>query len=166
MADNFDRLGEKGYNWADRQAGKLADRPKWTAFKWIGGLIALFIVIGIVSSVLGFFGDHAASLKQTVEPYNVREQNRAIVGDWQDMKAAAANACDAAEAKTNADSPTFLEDPAVSYKATYRRIEADYDRRMANIYEAQLVRKFPVPSNLRSYPKVAPTLKEMQAQVC
>jgi hypothetical protein len=37
---------------------------------------------------------------------------------------------------------------------------------MANLYEAQAIRHLPLPSNLRSYPQVAPTLEEKMHEVC
>lgn len=151
---------------ADRAYSDFTDRPGRTSAKWIAIAITVAVVIAVVGGVIGFVGDWGSEAKRVASPENVREQNTAIIEAWQGMEAAAANACNAKDsAKENGD-PTLVEDPALAYKATYRRLRADYNRRMANLYEAQAVRNLPLPSNLRSYPKRAPSLEATQAEVC
>lgn len=158
--------GDKWDERANRYARDFEDRPFWTGGKVLGAILAVVIVLSIVGGLLSFVGGHADAVKKSVSSPNVVEQNRAIIEDYTQMQAAAANACQAAESKSEEGDPTIVENPALAYNATYRRLQADYDRRMANLYEASLAREFPVPSNLKSYPKVAPTLKAMQAEVC
>lgn len=150
---------------ADRAYSNFTNRPGWTAAKWIGGFIAICIALSLVFGLISWVGSWGGEAKRVTSPQNVREQNTAIIDDYQSMEAAAANACGAKTSAGEGD-PTLVEDPALAYKATYRRIRVDYNRRMANLYEAQAVRHLPLPSNLRSYPEVAPTLEEKLVEVC
>lgn len=138
------------------------ERPLWTTFKY--GLAACLLILAI-GAVLIPFGWGFAWLNESARitgPGNTRDQSAAIIGNWNELKATAGNVC---AAKSNGGSgsndPQLLEDPAFAYKATYRRIKADYDRRMANLFEAGLVRHYP---NLNGYPRTAPTLKEAMAE--
>lgn len=123
-------------------------------FKWgaIGlALIVLLMVVGFGLSWLGAAGEVAG-------PNNVRSQYAGVIGDWNALEAAAENACGAADQNSQAG-PTLLEDPALAYKAQYRHIAVDFNRRQQNIFEAKAVG----PSG---YPPSAPTLTEMEARVC
>lgn len=151
---------------AERAYTDFTDRPGRTTAKWLVAVLAVAIVLAVVGGIIGFVGDWGGEAKRVASPDNVREQNTAVIENWEGMQAAAVNACNAKDSAQDKNDPTLVEDPALAYKATYRRQRADYNRRMANLYEAQAVRNLPLPSNLRSYPKVAPSLEEMQRDVC
>jgi hypothetical protein len=155
--------------WEDRTErvyASFSDHPVRTGVKWYFIALGIVISLAIVGGIVSYVGSWGSESKRVASPENVREQNTQIIEDYESLKAAASNACGVSTGAKSSDDPTLVENPALAYEATYRRIEVDYNRRMANLYEAQAVRKLPLPSNLRSYPEVAPTLKEMQAQVC
>lgn len=166
--------------WSERQAraedragaeyDRFERRPVWTGLGWFVKLCAILVALSLIGGLLFGVGSWVSSwggeAKRIASPANVREQNTQIIQDYNDLEAAAQNVCAAKSATGAKGDPTLLEDPAFAYKASYRRIRVDYDRRMANLYEAQLVRKLPLPSNLRSYPKVAPQLAAMMKEVC
>ena len=158
-----DRIWEER---ADRAYTSATDHPVRTGLKWLGGLIAAVLVLSLIFGAVSWIGSWGDEAKRVTSPANVREQNTQIIEDWEAMTAAAENACDAKTAAKKEGDPTLVEDPTLAYKATYRRIRVDYNRRMANLYEAQAVRNLPLPSNLRSYPKIAPALNEMMSEVC
>lgn len=152
-------LGDRVEDRALRAGEAFERRPLRTGFKWLLGFVALIVVIGVVFGVgkfaLGWFGAGA----EILGPANVKLQHTTIIGDYEALKQEAANACGAENATERANSPTFLEDPAFAYKAKYRETAADYNRRMNNLFEGGLV-------GPPGYPKYAPTLEEMQAEVC
>jgi hypothetical protein len=151
---------------ADRAYSDFTARPVRTAAKWFFGAVAVIIALSLIFGMISWIGSWGGEAKRVLSPQNVRDQNTAIIDDYESMDAAAANACQARTAAKENGDPTLVEDPALAYSATYRRIRVDYNRRMANLYEAQAVRRVPVPSNLRSYPQVAPTLEQKLAELC
>lgn len=166
---------ERARSRADKAYSDLTYKPKRTIAKWVALVVLAAIVISGVGFVCGIFGDakdvgngYRKEGKRVISVENVKEQNTRIIEDWESMNAAADNACAVGEAQARgADDPTLVEDPTVAYRATYNRIRVDYNRRFANLYEAQAVSDVPIiPSNLRSYPKVAPTFREKLAEVC
>lgn len=149
----------------DSRASEFERRPWRTSFKWGAAFLALVFCLGIVWGVLSWASSWGGEAKRITGPDNSREQTTAVLADWRGLQAAAGNACDA---KTNAgtDSPTLVEDPTLAYRATYRRIKADYDRRMGNLFEAAATRKLPLPDALGGMPREAPNLTAMQREVC
>lgn len=151
---------------AERAYSEFSERPVRTGLKWWVIVVAVVLALSAIGGIVGYVGSWGSEAKRVVGVENVKEQNTQIIAGWEAMTAAAQNACNVKDSKSASGDPTLIEDPAVAYKATYRRVRADYNRRMANLYEAQAVRKLPLPSNLKNYPEVAPTLEAMQAQVC
>jgi hypothetical protein len=164
--DRWDSLEDRADDRALSEAERFERHPFRTVLKWFAVLAVLCLCIGAIFGLVSWVGSWGGEAKRIASPENVRKQNTEIIQDWNDMEAAAQNVCGAIDAKSSPDDPTLLEDPAFAYKAQFRRIRVDYNRRMANLYEAQAVRKLPLPSNLRSYPKVAPSLKERIATDC
>lgn len=160
-----DRLREADERWEDRYVA-ASQHPFRTALKWALGFMALIVCIAVIWAVVSWIGSWGGEAARITSPDNVREQNTTIIDDWENLDAAAQNVCQVRDAAKQDGDPTLVEDPALAYKATYRRIAADYNRRMANLYEAQAVRHLPLPSNLRSYPPRAPSLNEKLAEVC
>lgn len=163
MSDERDKVWEDR---ADRAYTNFTHRPVRSAAKWGGLFVAGFLAVAVIGGVIGWVGSWGDEAKRVTGVQNVKEQNTQIIAAWEGMQAAAQNACSAKGATSGEADPTLVENPALAYDATFRRIRADYNRRMANLYEAQAVRKLPLPSNLKDYPEVAPTLEQMQAQVC
>lgn len=161
----FDRLGQRGGDYADRQAGNLADNPRRTLIRWGLALLALVAVLWVGGCALGFIGDWGNEAKRTVGVKNSREQTTAVLDDWTSMEAAAGNACQAASSKGSTNDPLIIEKPEFAYAAKYRDIKRDYDRRMGNFFEARNVRNVPIPGALHGYPQRAPSLKQMQDRV-
>jgi hypothetical protein len=151
---------------AERVYSDLTYRPVRTAAKYWVTAILIIAGLGLLGGVYGIVHGYGSEAKRVIGVENVKEQNTQVIADWQGMQAAATIACSVKDTARGASDPTIIENPSVSYRASYLRPMQDYNRRMANLYEAQAVRGLPLPSNLKEYPKVAPTLAEMQAQVC
>lgn len=148
--------------WEDRGERAYGTFTRHPILSGIGGfaaIIGLFLVIGLLGLaghfVFGWFGKAAS----VAGPENVSTQYHEVIVDWNGMQQAAINACGATSSAKQTGDPTLLEDPAFAYKALYRKIVVDYNTRQNNIFEAKLVG----PSG---YPRVAPSLEAMQAQVC
>lgn len=100
-------------------------------------LMAVFTVLLVLRAVFGW-GDKAA---EVVSADNVSTQHTQIIGTYQTIQQGVAAACNASKGGggASAGDPVVLEDPATAYGATVRRQIADYNRRMANIFEAGAV---------------------------
>lgn len=148
----------------DDEADRFEQRPVRTGLKWWVVIVALVTAMVVVAGVAGFALNWLGAATDVVSPTNVKEQYAAVIEDWNALEASAENACGAEDAAHSQQGPTLVEDPALAYKAKYRSIAVDYNRRETNIFEANLVG----PSNCgaRDCPRLAPNLSEMQAQVC
>lgn len=144
---------------AERAGNSLTNHP----IAWILGVIGIFIVLGIGGCAVGFIGDWGNEAKRVASPQNVREQNTAILDDQTAMQQLACQAATIKNSEKEDGDPLLVEDPAQAVKNLYLAKAQDYNRRMANLYEAQAVRELPLPSNLKSLPRVAPPIADMQA---
>jgi hypothetical protein len=155
--DSFEDRAER----KARAAGEAAlDHPWRSFFKVVGVIVAIVVVIGAVGGVVGWVAGWWNGAAEVTGFQNTKYQQTVIIGDYEGLKAAAVNACAAENAdETGKQGPTFLEDPAFAYKAKYQEIAARYNRRMNNWFEGKLV-------GPGGYPQYAPTLSEMQAEVC
>jgi hypothetical protein len=156
--DNDRRWEERG----DRVYDSVTNRPGRTALKVVAALVALSLLGGII----GWFGGWWSGVKETTGFDNTRTQAFQLRDDYRSMQATAGNACEAEKqaGESNPNDPQIVGgDPAFQYNATYRRIEADYDRRMDNAFEAGWVRHYPF---LRDLPRTAPTLSEAKGAIC
>jgi hypothetical protein len=158
-----------GEIWEDRadRAAKSAAKAG-TSFTrhpvaWIVGVVVLLGAATLLSTALHDGGQYVHEAHKNTQMPHVREQTDAILRDWEDMKQAAATACNAKDAASDADSPTLVEDPVLAYKSTYRNLKADYDRRMENFFEAALSRKVPLPYGIHALPRRAPSLASAMA---
>lgn len=140
-----------------REEDRFADHPGWTSFRW-GVAIALVIAgIVLVVSVLGFAIGWFNTGKDIVGPANVKAQNFQVRQSWNELVTGADNACQASATNTGQQGdPTFLEDPALAYAASYRRTWAEYNRRMDNAFEAKVIRRL----GLTAYPRHVPDFRE------
>lgn len=160
--DNDDKWNGR----ADREYERFTNHPVRTSFKWFLGFIAVCIVIGVVIGGVMWISSWGAEAGRVTGVQNTREQVTKILQADADMIASAENACEAKTAAKTSDDPTLIEDPTLAYRATYRRIEADYNARMNNIFEAYITAKNPLPGTINQLPRKAPTLKERMATVC
>lgn len=148
---------------ADRQYSNFTNRPKWTAFKWLMGIIAVCVVIGIIFGLVSWISSWGSEAARVTGVENTRTQAFALRDDYRSLEATAGNACDAKSSTHSKDDPTLVEKPDFAYRAKYRDIARDYNRRMDNAFEAGWVRHYPFLNDL---PREAPGLTQMQAQVC
>ena len=115
----------------------------------LGRIIAALVGLAILISVISFACSWANEGARIVGPTNVKAQHAAIIGDWEGMISAAQNACNAeSAAKRSQDDPTFVEDPAAAYAASFYRIREDYQRRQKNLFEAKIVGPSGYPTNI------------------
>lgn len=160
--DKWEQRAERGYS-------EITAHPVKTGFKWFAGialvLVGLSLLGGLIFGLGSWISSWGEEAKRVTSPTNVREQNTEIIQAWEDMKAAASNACSAEKAQKESGDPLIIEDPSLAYDAIYRRHSVEYNRRMDNLFEAQAVRNLPLPSNLRSYPRDAPTLEQAKADL-
>lgn len=122
----------------DRYYDDLERNPFKTFVKWFFGFVAVVIVLGIIFSIVGFASNWWQKGVEIVSPPNVEKQYTRIIDNWEGLYASAENACLAIK-ESDEDSPTFVESPEAAYAATFRRIVIDYNRRMANLFEAGIV---------------------------
>lgn len=148
----------------DDRVKRFEGRPLWESFKVV---LAICLLALLLMAVLTPFGWGLAWLRTASDvtgPVNTQQQAFSLRDDYQSLRATAGNYCGARGAKSSANDPQIIGgDPSEQYAQTYRRIEADYDRRMSNAFEAGWVRHYPF---LRDLPQTAPTLKQMALEVC
>lgn len=143
----------------EREGGRFENRPLRTGFKWLIGIVVLSLAISAIFGVASWVSSWGGEAKRIASPTNVREQYTEVIGDYKAMEQAAINACDAVASKGASSDPSLIEKPDFAYRATYRRIAVDFNRRQNNLFEAGIV-------GPHGYPKDAPSLAEMQARVC
>lgn len=148
--------------WREREE-RFDRNPLLEGGKWVLGICLVFVVIGVILIPFGWGFAWLSEGARITGPDNSRQQFTTVIGDYKSLKATAGNVCNVANSKGGEGDPSLVEDPAFAYKAKYREIAADYDRRMDNAFEAGIVNKYP---GLRKYPRQAPTLKQMRKRVC
>lgn len=121
----------------------------------VGAVIVTVVLLIVVGLAAGWIGGTA----ETVSFDHSKEQTTVVLDDWQSMKAAAANACEAGDSQQQSGDPTLVERPGFAYRAKYRQIKVDYDRRMGNFFEAANTRRLPIPDALHGLPREAPSLR-------
>lgn len=158
---------ERADRWAGRQADKFADRPVRTGLGWLVraclALVAIAAVGAVIFGTWSWIAGWGDTAKRVTGAENTERQAFALRDDYRSLEATAGNVCDARSGAGSPDDPSLVERPDFAYRATYRRIKADYDRRMDNAFEAGWVRRYPF---LRDLPRQAPTLTAMTEQVC
>jgi hypothetical protein len=158
MSQRSDELWEKR---TEDAYDSFSEHPVRKVLKWLAIGVVAILLLGAATGVAGWIGGWWHKAAEVTGAENTDTQFTALYTDIESMKAAAANTCAAKDAKAGPNSPTLLEDPSFAYAAKYRSIAADYNRRFENIFEAKaLIVK---PSDL---PREAPTLEEMETQVC
>ena len=151
---------------AERNYDEFTARPKRYALKVFAWVLGVVIALSILFAVIGWIGSWGGEAKRLTSPDHSREQVTAVLDDWTTLQATAGNVCDAKASAREQGDPQLVEDPAFAYRAAYRRIKADYDRRMNNLFEAYVTRHLPLPGSIQNLPRTAPTLREAVAEAC
>lgn len=125
---------------------KIYDHP----YRWGIGIVILVFLIVVVMSV---FGPWASKAKEVTGPQNVSAQYGAVISDWQDLVTQADQACAASKTVSDANSPTFIENPALAYRSLYLRTRADYNSRMQDVFQAKLVGPHGYPRTVPDFPE-------------
>lgn len=151
---------ERNLEERSRRLGNAAlDHPYRTGTKALVAIVALVVIVALISDIghwaFGWFNGAA----EVTGFQNTKQQYGIIISDYEGLKAAARNACRAEDAAKANGSPTLVEDPAMAYEATYERIAVDYNTHENDVFQGGLV-------GPGGYPKHAPSLEAMQAQVC
>jgi Sec-independent protein translocase protein TatA len=156
VADNddrsgFERLSDRMENRADKMAGNLADskHPGWKIFGVVALVIAILFGASILSGVLNFGAEAVHETKRVLSVKNIREQEEAIIQDWQNLLVAVGNACEVVEKKPTENSPTFVENPAMAYATKAREARTDYNFRQHSLFQAREV-------GPKGYPRTVP----------
>ena len=128
--------------------------------KTIAIVVAGFVALVIGLTALGFALDWFGTGVKIVSPENVKAQYEFAYQDTRALRADATNVCGElhvlADPTVSADEKTSRRSQLLAYQQLYAKTEADYDARVANVFQAKLVK----PSDV---PLVSPTLQEMEA---
>ncbi|MCC3299655.1 hypothetical protein [Arthrobacter caoxuetaonis] len=104
----------------------------------IAAIVGLAVVTGLLGLGLGWFN---AGTK-VISAGNVKKQHTVVIRQYNDMIAAADNACSAQEAasgtKTDKDA-LVLESPIAAREATFRSLVSKYSATVDNPFEGQIV---------------------------
>jgi len=129
---------------------------------WWGWILVIGLIVGATLVVGRFaFGWFTAPV-QIYSIENVREQWRFAYDYDESLKAAAQQVCIAEKAVQDASSDnekSQRRSQQMAYETNYTRIEADFNARLRNAFEAKLVKPADVPDK-------APSLSEMKKRVC
>lgn len=120
------------------------------AFWWV---IGVFVGLAALFTVLSFVNGWGQKAADTFGADHVSEQYSAIIRNWNGLTSAADNACSAAQAELDSNSPTFVEAPGQAYIATYRNIRTEYNSAWQNIFDAKLVGPPGYPHEVPNYPE-------------
>lgn len=133
----------------------------WFA-KWYFWVLGIICVVGAIGFVLNWAAGWAAVPAQVASAENVQKQWAFAYQYDESLQAAARQVCSAekgvAESSSDAER-TQRRSQALAYEQNYARIEAEFNAKLRNAFEA----KYVAPSDV---PKRAPTLVEMKAKVC
>lgn len=143
---------------AERGYDQFTQKPKRTIAKWFFIALAVIIALSILFGAIKWIGSWGSEAARVTGPENTKAQFDALIQGYEDMEVAAENACQAKDAPTTQDNPTFLEDPNLAYDTLYREAAAEYDARLNNWFQAGGV-LLDLPDK---YPDQAPSLTGMQ----
>lgn len=147
----------------DREYDRFTQRPGRTGLKWLLIIIAIVLVIGAAIGAASWIPGWGGEAARVTGVKNTREQVTIVLQQEADMVAAASNYCQVKNAPKEDGDPSLIEKPEVAYAAQYRKIKADYDARMGNLFEAYVTKGNPLPGTINHLPRTAPTLEERTA---
>lgn len=133
----------------------------WLA-KWYLWLLALIVLAGMVGGIVSWVGGWAAVPVRVTSAENVQKQWEFAYRYDESLQAAARQVCSAEKgvAESSSDTErTQRRSQALAYEQNYARIEAEFNAKLRNAFEA----KYVAPPDV---PKRASTLTEMKAKVC
>lgn|SRR3989338_1329385 len=131
-------------------------------FSWLFWAIAIVVVLSLVLGVVGWGLGWLGVPGQVVSPQNVREQWRFSYEHDESLQTAARNVClteTALAASTSDTERVQRQSQLLAYQQVYTKIQAQYNARLRNAFEAGLVRP-------RDVPEKAPELSDMKLRVC
>jgi len=137
------------------------DDASWLA-RWYLWLLGLVVAAVVIAGIVGWVGSWAAVPAQVASAENVQKQWAFAYQYDESLQAAARQVCSAEKAVTESSSEaerTQRRSQALAFEQNYFRIEAEFNAKLRNAFEA----KYVAPSDV---PKRAPTLAEMKAKVC
>lgn len=118
--------------------------------KVVASVVGTFIVVAILTIILGFAFGWFKTGVGVVSADNVKAQNEQVIGHYNDMIAAAKNTCTVQKAAKSQDerSALLVEDPTLAYTATFNRIVADYNSSVDNLFKAGIVKPKGYPESV------------------
>lgn len=133
----------------------------WLA-KWYFWLLGLFVAVVMIGGIVGWVASWGAVPLQVTSAENVQKQWAFAYQYDESLQAAARQVCstEKAVAESSSDAErTQRRSQALAFEQNYARIEAEFNAKLRNAFEA----KYVAPSDV---PRRAPTLAEMKAKVC
>ena len=131
-----------------RRADKLEDdftkKPWWTSAKWIGGFIALTLILSIAGGILGFVVDWGSQPKRIYGVENVRKTWARAYELDRKTTAQARIVCTVAQ--TNGLAETVSGSPLLAAVTTYNRVWGEYSELVSNKLEGGRVLPKDLPS--------------------
>lgn len=125
-----------------------------SGWKIFWSTVGIFVLIGVVTTVIGFANNWGRTAVDVVSPDNVKKQHEQIIGKYNSMIAAADNVCTVSKSSATdaSKAPTLVENSTTAYQSTFRNIVTDYNSSMENIFKAKIVAP-------EGYPKSVPLSK-------
>jgi len=130
--------------------------------KWYLWVVGLIVAASVIGGIVVWVGGWAAVPAQVTSAENVQKQWAFAYQYDESLQAAARQVCSAEKGVAESSSDmerTQRRSQALAYEQNYARIEAEFNAKLRNAFEA----KYVAPSDV---PKRAPTLTEMKAKVC
>lgn len=151
---------------ADRAYSRLTYRPKRTVGGWFLKGLAVIIVLAIIIGAISWVASWGSETARITGVENTKSQATQVTQLWQDLTAAADNACSAGadgstSEKSDPNNPVLIESPGQAYISLYRRHRAEYNRKMNNFFETGIIRNYPF---LKDYPRRVPNYPESIGQ--
>lgn len=128
------------------------------AGKWLLWIIGMVLVLGAIGWVINW----ASVPGEIASAENVKKQWEFAYTYEESLKSAARQVCSAERALTDAQLPderTQRRSQVMALEQNYSRIQAEFNARLRNAFQAKLV----APSDV---PETAPELSAMKSKVC
>ena len=127
-------------------------RPIRTSTKWFFIVLAVFIVLAIIFSVIGYANNWGRKAAEVLGPDNVQAQFAVVIENWEALTVTSDNACLVGSGKAgDSNSPLLVESPVLAYAATYRNVRAEYNAAFADIFKAGVVGPPGYPREIPNY---------------
>ncbi|MFA5185624.1 MAG: hypothetical protein WC551_03995 [Patescibacteria group bacterium] len=130
--------------------------------KWFFWLLGLFVAVVVIAVAVSWVAGWGAVPVQVASAENVQKQFAFAYQYDESLQAVARQVCSAEKGVAESSSDverTQRRSQALAFEQNYARIEAEFNAKLRNAFEA----KYVAPSDV---PKRAPTLTEMKVKVC